>query len=47
MFQQRWCKLPEDSDCAEKCRSKLIFKCTIHRMVHLLVMTEFVIHFTM
>jgi len=47
MFQQHWCELPEVSDSAETCRSKLIFKCTSHRMVHLLVLIKFVIHFTM
>ena len=47
IFQQHLCKLPEDNFSAETCRSKLIFKYTIHRMVHLLVQIKFVILFTM
>ena len=39
--------LLEDGDCAETCRSKLIVKCTIYRIGRLLVLIEFVIHFTM
>jgi len=40
-------KLPEESNCVETCRSKLIVKYVIYRVVHLLVLIEFVNHFTM
>jgi hypothetical protein len=41
------CKLPEDCNFAEKCGSKLILKYTKYIIVLLLVLIEFVIHFTM
>jgi hypothetical protein len=37
------CKLPEDGDYAETCRSKLTLKYTMHRVMHLLVLMKFVI----
>ena len=36
-------KLPDDGNCAETCSLKLIVKYVIHRIVHLLVLIEFVI----
>jgi hypothetical protein len=41
------CTLPEDGDCAETCKSKLTVKYTIYGFVHLLVLAEYAIQFTM
>jgi hypothetical protein len=45
MFQQHWCKLPEDGGYAETCSSKLILNYVMYRIVHLLVLVliQFVI----
>jgi hypothetical protein len=42
-----WCKFPEEGECAETSRSKLIVKYTIYKIVHFLVPKESVIQFTM
>jgi len=38
MFQEYWCKLPEDGNCTKTCRRKLIVKYIIKRTVHLFVL---------
>jgi hypothetical protein len=45
MFSQYWCKLPEDGNYAETCGRKLILKYAVYRILHLLVLIEFVINF--
>jgi hypothetical protein len=44
MFQQQWCKLPEDGAYAKTYSSRITAKYTIFITVHFLVLTEFVIN---
>jgi len=44
VFYQHWYKIPEVGGYTETCKSKLMLKYTIYRVVHSLVQIEFVIN---